>query len=289
MFGQMRISRKLQILCVIFSIPIAFLLYLFITQTNKDVAFAEKELIGNAYFSAARDELIALIDFSQKTGSADELMLSQKTVLTLDRQNGEDMKARESSETAAKEISAVLSAPQPGAAGAAIDAVMDHIAKIEDGSNLTLDPDLDSFYTQDLVTVKIPALAVALHRALRIGADMLADDKPSPEKTVAFLSGKADVANALSGIQGDIASGQRGNPDGTMRSLTEALAALNDSTAAFSGSLEKIAVEKGAGSSGGAACRAAATRNSTGGAQIVEDRRNGTGPPSQCPYRRLHP
>jgi len=38
------------------------------------------------------------------------------------------------------------------------------IADVEDGSNLTLDPDLDSFYSQDLVTVKLPTLAVRRSR-----------------------------------------------------------------------------------------------------------------------------
>ena len=40
---------------------------------------------------------------------------------------------------------------------AAAQAASDLIGKAADGSNLTLDPDLDSFYTQDALTVKVPA------------------------------------------------------------------------------------------------------------------------------------
>ena len=47
------------------------------------------------------------------------------------------------------------------------------ITAVADGSNLTLDPDLDSFYAMDAITVRLPALlesAAGLHKAISTGA-----------------------------------------------------------------------------------------------------------------------
>lgn len=47
------------------------------------------------------------------------------------------------------------------------------ITAVADGSNLTLDPDLDSFYAMDAITVRLPALlesAAGLHKAISSGA-----------------------------------------------------------------------------------------------------------------------
>lgn len=50
------------------------------------------------------------------------------------------------------------------------------ITAVADGSNLTLDPDLDSFYAMDAITVRLPALlesAAGLHKAISTGAGAL--------------------------------------------------------------------------------------------------------------------
>jgi len=65
MLDAINIQRKLVLLCSSFLFPVALLAYLFISQTEKDVTFAAKELEGTAYFATLRSELNALIDQSQ--------------------------------------------------------------------------------------------------------------------------------------------------------------------------------------------------------------------------------
>jgi len=220
MLGHMKIANKLIVLCATFLLPIAFLVYLFVAQTEKDVVFAAKELSGSLYFNSLRDELNVLIDLSQGGATAAEVERAAASVRTMGLSYDDDMKSAEAAAKAGAAVKDAL-ALKPGAAmdsyDAALDAIGDHIAKVEDGSNLTLDPDLDSFYSQDLVTVKLPALAVAVSRSLAAARQLLATDQPSPEMTVAFLTAKGGVVSALSGIDGDIAAGERGNPDATMK------------------------------------------------------------------------
>jgi methyl-accepting chemotaxis protein len=63
--------------------------------------------------------------------------------------HGSDLNTADAADALAKALSATDR-------DAAAQAVADLIGKAADGSNLTLDPNLDSFYTQDALTVKVP-------------------------------------------------------------------------------------------------------------------------------------
>jgi len=168
-------------------------------------------------------------------------------VLALDAAKAESMSATESAGKAAEAVRGATALAKDSSADAfdaALDAVSDHIAKVEDGSNLTLDPDLDSFYSQDLVTVKLPTAVIATSRVYDAALKMLASPDPSPETIVAFLTHKGEFTTAMSGIDGDIASGERGNPDGTMKPAIDArYADLTAKTAAYSKLLDAVSTQ----------------------------------------------
>jgi methyl-accepting chemotaxis protein len=249
MLEHMKIGNKLVLLCSTFLLPVAFLVYLFVSQTEKDVTFAAKEVDGSVYFNTLRDELNALIDLSQGTGSSSEVDRTAAAARKMGASYDVDMKSGEAAAKADAAVKAAL-ALKPGAGmdayDAAIDAVSDHATKVEDGSNLTLDPDLDSYYAQDLVTVKLPILTIAASRSLDAAQHMLAASQPTPDVIVAFLTTKAAVSAAISGVEGDIASGQRGNPDGTMTAeLAKPFEALTAKASAYTKLLDAIAAEGG--------------------------------------------
>jgi methyl-accepting chemotaxis protein len=247
MLSNVKIHIKLLLLSSIFLIPIGFLAWLFVTQIDKDVTFAAKELEGNVYFATLRDELNAIIDLSQGATPAAEVTKAQKAVLAQDAAKGEAMKASESAGKAAQAIRDALALPKDGGMDGfdpALDAISDHIAKVEDGSNLTLDPDLDSFYTQDLVTVKLPSVVVANSRVFAAALPMLETATPSPETTVAFLTQKGGLVAALGGLDGDVVSGERGNPDASMKaSIDSAYAVFSAKAAAYAKLLDAVTGE----------------------------------------------
>lgn len=219
------IRYKLAVLCSAFLLPIGFLTYLFIAQTEKDIGFARQELEGSTYFRALRNELSAVIALSLGTGSIDEVTRAQSAVSALDARYAARTDAVAPAERAAAAIRALGALPPaspPGAYDGAIDAVLDHIARVQDGSNLTLDPDIDSYYAQDLVTVKLPALVVAASRALDAAIPMTAVERPGAVVTARLLTRKGELTAALSGVERDIAAAKRGNPDGTMKPALDA-------------------------------------------------------------------
>ena len=219
-FDGLTIRHKLAVLCSAFLLPIGFLTYLFVAQTEKDITFAQKELEGSAYFRALRSELSAIIAVSHGTASIDDLVRAQSAVAALDTAYAARMDAVVQAEKAAAGVRALGSLPPrspPEAYEPAIEVVLEHIARVQDESNLTLDPDIDSYYAQDLVTVKLPAFVVAASRALAAGLPMTAAERPTPELTARLLTRKGELAAAIAGVDRNITAGERGNLDGTMK------------------------------------------------------------------------
>jgi len=225
LLNRLRIRHKLALLCLGFALPIALLAYLFISQTEKDISFAAKEQLGSTYFATLRDELNGLIDLSQGLIPSPVVANLHQAVQAQVKAEAADMSAEDSAGKADQAVQAAVTQAANAQSGnapistfdPALDALSDHMAKVEDGSNLTLDPDLDSFYSQDLVTVKLPTQVIAASRVLDAALAMEATTPPTPETIVAFLTAKGALASSLSGIDGDISSGERGNPDGTMK------------------------------------------------------------------------
>jgi len=250
MLNDLSVKTKLALICVTFLIPITFLVYLFVNQTQKDVSFAAKELEGSSYFAALRLEMTELVGLSwSKPDAASTLEKAQAAVVNLDTAKAASMNAGESAGKAAAAVKAVLALPKDSGADAydaALDAVTDHMGKVEDGSNLTLDPDLDSYYSQDFATLKVPALVTAASHALAATLPMIGNKHPAPDMTVAFLTQKAALAAALSGLDGDIVSGERGNPDNSMKPALDApYAALTAKAKSFGDLLDAISAGTG--------------------------------------------
>ena len=247
MLQHISIRQKLALLCATFFVPIAFLIFIFLVQTNKDIAFANKELLGNTYFVTLQTELGALIDQALDQGSGGKVEQALAASHAMGELYNADMNAGEASAKAESAVKAAA-ALKPGSAAdgfdPALDALSDQIAKVEDGSNLTLDPDLDSYYVQDLSTVKLLNLALTSVRSLAPAIVVLETQDPSPDATVAFLTAKSALASALSGVDGDFASAQRGNPDGSVKAnLTKAYGNLTDKAAAYTKLLDAIGTD----------------------------------------------
>lgn len=220
LINRLKIQHKLALLCSAFLLPIGFLIFLLVAHTEKDVSFAARELQGIAYIAALKTELEHVVALAYGSGSSADLASAQAGVLRFDRIQAEGVDSAAAAAKAAEAVRDAQRLPKGSTIMAyepAFSAVLDHISRVADGSNLTLDPVLDSFYVQDLVTEKIPALVVAATRALSAALAIAASDHPSPEVTVQFLTRKGELAAVLNAVDADLTAGQRGNRDGTMK------------------------------------------------------------------------
>jgi methyl-accepting chemotaxis protein len=245
LINRLKIQHKLTLLCSGFLLPIGFLTFLLVADTQKDVSFAAKELQGIVYIAALKTELEHVVALAYGAGSSADLANAQAVVLGFDRVQAEGVDSAAAAAKAAEAVRDAQRLPKGSTIIAyepAFSAVVDHISRVADGSNLTLDPVLDSFYVQDLVTEKMPALVVAATRALSAALAIAESDHPSPEMTVQFLTRKGKLAAVLSTVDTDLTAGQRGNRDGTIKpALDTRYAEVANSGAAYMQLLDGLA------------------------------------------------
>ncbi|MDQ0390399.1 methyl-accepting chemotaxis protein [Labrys monachus] len=149
--------QKLFAVSATFLLPIALFAQLFVAQSNKDVTFAEKERDGVIYLQAVWPALQAAVADPERLGTTADGLVAGLDVSAV------RFDAAMATVEPGKALRTALAAAGHGGASAhdVADRAIALFAKIDDGSNLTLDPDLDSYYMMDSTTVKLPELVAA--------------------------------------------------------------------------------------------------------------------------------
>ena len=202
--ARLPIAARLAAIAAVFVAPIALFAYLFVTQAEGDIAFAAKEIDGSRYLDAIWAAFVGDATAAQKVGR--------------DGFDAEFGTAEASSAfAAAKDVEARLST------GKAL------IGAVADGSNLTLDPDLDSFYAMDAVTVGIPGVVVAAS-ALRQAADTSTGDA----RLIAVAFAVDRLQSSADDADSSLKAAMKNNAAG------ESSRALSDSTSALNAAVGKL-------------------------------------------------
>lgn len=95
------------------------------------------------------------------------------------------------------------------------------IADVADRSNLTLDPDLDSYYTMDAVTVTIPTIVdKATQLAAMMGTGGGSAGPRSANDLAAVMMTVGGLRDGINRLIIDRDKAIAGNPDGSLRSAT---------------------------------------------------------------------
>ncbi|UGA39066.1 methyl-accepting chemotaxis protein [Chromobacterium haemolyticum] len=97
-----------------------------------------------------------------------------------------------------------------------------------DNSNLTLDPDIDSYYLMDAATTKLPALSNYIGEALAWAAKSEAGQTLTPAERDRLVELRPLINGTLDGLNSDLAKALAYNP-----SLKNALSAESQALAAF--------------------------------------------------------
>ncbi|WP_348046225.1 methyl-accepting chemotaxis protein [Devosia sp.] len=200
--------------------PVGLLGYLFVAQSQKDIAFADQELLGTQYLDVLALDLVAA--GNQPLASDAEI---KRVSALLDPALGTTDATAAYLAERNKQASGEYS-PSFGSAALAL------VAKIADGSKLTLDPDLDSFYVMDLLTTKLPG---GLDAGNQIVAALNASDG-SAKQSIALAASVGAFESLVAGLQNSYRSAVTGNADGSVAaSLKAPTTAYGEAAAAFAG------------------------------------------------------
>ena len=174
LFRAIGFRAKATIIALTFALPIAVLAWQYIGDKADAIAFSAKERDGVAVVR----EALPLLHLLQQQRLVDAQLASADPALasklreqwarleTTQKAHGEALGTTD----AYRKLVDASSAAAPGSDTAAqfaartpqIVALIDLLTAAADGSNLTLDPDLDTYYLMDAAIVRLPAMAEGL-------------------------------------------------------------------------------------------------------------------------------
>ncbi len=275
---RITISHKLTIISLAFSLPIAVLLYFFVSTINADIQFASLEAMGNEY-QRPLEKLLdhlgqhQLMVMRQKAGqpSVDAALRGESEAINrafddlaaVDQKRGTVLQFTEAGLGGKRNRShaivakvkakwddlrtASLTAEASDLQHASVIAdVRTMIAHAGDTSNLILDPDLDSFYLMDCTLVALPQTQDRLTSIIGNGFRALKDEKLTVEQRLQLrvdssLLHESDFVRIKASAQAAITENEKvsGTNESLKRNLEPLLQRYESDTRAFLELLKK--------------------------------------------------
>lgn len=249
MIQNLKIWQKLTLIGVAFSIPIAVLLYMLWTDKEIGIGVARHELSGTTYIRPLRTLLEAVQQHGRITppgedkasgGTAARVEKAFAKLDEVDGLYGEDLKTTETLQSLKTKWQDLQS---DGAKLNPEDSIKSHnaiitdvrtlISQAADMSELTLDLELNSFYTMDVATVKLPENQDLLAQVLQYGREVVARRALAPEEKTQLTVWHGLLQSNIDATKTEIQKAISGEPATSMKSFAEQGQGHVESTAAF--------------------------------------------------------
>jgi methyl-accepting chemotaxis protein len=175
MLGRLRYAYKILIVPVLLLLVLGFVAKAYVDLQRTQVAFSAKERVGVAYLTPLLDLTAAAVTarHTAVTGGAPGGSAVQHAVARVDAATGRygaELDTAEGWEKAKRALTRAGNAAGPQEAfdayNTAVTDLLALIVKTSDESNLTLDPDLDTYYLMDALVFRLPILLATTGRAV---------------------------------------------------------------------------------------------------------------------------
>jgi methyl-accepting chemotaxis protein len=254
MFRNLKIARKLILLGIVFSTPVAVLLFLLIKEQNIAIDFGQNERRGVEYIKPVRQLLhdiqkhqVAFLNGSAETANLEkQIEVDIRSAQEVDGRYGKEFKTThglsgltEKWSTTKSLILRSSSNAKPENINSAYDdivgkSILPLIVQAGDTSQLILDPDLDSYYAMDNVILNLPALGQLIAQTNAHVADLILtrENMESKKQLISFLLARIEptVERLNTGLQTSITQNPslRGKLSLPLRTHIEAVKAFDD-------------------------------------------------------------
>jgi methyl-accepting chemotaxis protein len=227
LLGSMRLTAKFALIGVVLIAPLLFVVQRYAAAQTASAEFSGLEVTGMEYVVPAFDLEVALVEarsaaVAGESIDTDAVRAAVSAIDDVDARIGDAIAMTDAWASMRSAVVTMLdsSPSDPSEAFVAWTSVVNQsaslVATAADGSNLTLDPDLDSFYLMDASTTKTPALVAAV--GVMNDLEFLDPETHGDDAVVA----KVRIDDAVSAIIGGFDKTIGATADETVRSEVEA-------------------------------------------------------------------
>jgi signal transduction histidine kinase len=251
MFKSLRTSTKLLLLCSVFVGALVVATYGLVTEKQIAIHFVRKELVGIQYLEQLRGVYATILkeNVAASPGAEEENAANEKLDKLAAIHSVEPLDTVVLEQALRDAIDTLALPPDQSQRRASfvevLKAARNLASRIGDDSNLTLDPDLDSYYIQDIVVAKIPALLSEIGE-LQSGLETSSSAQSTPDNlAVRSLVLDGTIRSTLEGIKRDLQAAYRGGRAAQLRHALDA--DLTVMIAAWNAYLDTVKVKLGTG------------------------------------------
>ena len=248
MFKNLRTSTKLLLLCGMFVISIAVTTAALVAEKQLAIAFAHKELVGSRYLATVRDIYPAILiqpddpSFALPRPSPDEI-LKALAAAEADAANG--LQTAELEQALAETLRKLWSDKTvQNTDQLVLEALSNEqklASRIGDDSNLALDPDLNTYYLQNIVVARLPGLVSQLGEMQTLLRAAKATGSLSNEHMARLVFLDSSIRSTADAVKSDLAAADRGNADGSLRrNVDAAIATMIASVESYLGTANAV-------------------------------------------------
>lgn len=200
------IGKKITLAQMILVCPIVLLCYFLITEKQDLINFTDAEIAGVHYLRGVQPVLTIA---AMPDASAD---MYKKAIDGLNQAEANDAGFLNVTD----KTNALIKHLQQGPAGheGLLDPTTALISAIADNSNITLDPDLDSYFVGDIIVNQNTNLMIHTGRLL-VAAKALDEDASDANK-IAYASAQEGLTNSTATFATEVEKASKGNKDGTI-------------------------------------------------------------------------
>lgn len=231
---RLRVSHKLLAIFLLDMVTAVYLAGVVVREARISIDFARQERLGVAFLRPISDAFVAAVSRSGAPGDPARQRDAGTRIAAAARQ----LRRFDPGQVSALQLDAVLPralavldrAAAPGGAfdprdtATAITALRTLVQRIGDGSNLILDPRLDSYYAMSVSILRLPELVETLAaledalRALPPGQQGRGGWIALTPRQQAQISGLDErLGDIIRGLDANLEAGYRGNADGSLR------------------------------------------------------------------------
>jgi methyl-accepting chemotaxis protein len=204
--ARLTYARKFALIGLVLLVPAVLALRAYWTQQGAQIAFSAKERVGMVYLQPANELVVRLVEtrsaaVRRGAPSTDRLAAAVSAVEKADAAGGAELETTKlwkelkgtiakASATRTRDRQTAFDAWSPAVAGA-----LGLVVQVANGSNLILDPDLDTYYLMDTVITKLPTAADQAGQAADLA--LIAGGGGSMDERVALATAHGGLAGTL--------------------------------------------------------------------------------------------